>query len=103
MKVSVRDSCDQPRTIGIGLGIFRPLARGLGGALLLTAALSGCIKTESTVDVKPIDIKVEPLEATLNVNIHVQQEVNQSLDYLYGNAPAPGQPPKPATMPAPGN
>jgi hypothetical protein len=47
-----------------------------------------------------VNVHVDPIEMTLNVNVRVQKEVDKAFDYLYGGDV--GAPPAPPTQPTTG-
>ena len=71
--------------------------RAILSAGVSLAALGGCVHTDSTVEIsKPIEVKIAPIEATLNVNVRIQKEVDNAFDSVYG----PTTQVSPATRPA---
>ena len=54
----------------------------LAAAVLLGIGASACIRTDNTVDVKPIEIK--PVHITLDINIRIEK----ALDDFFGDLDA---------------
>lgn len=50
-------------------------------AFVVTAAMTGCIKTESQVNVKAEPIEIKPIEVKIDINLRVEKE----LDDFFGD------------------
>lgn len=70
-------------------GMLTVLSASLGAAFL-----GGCIHTQSEIQGgdKPIKVEVAPIEATLNINVRIQKEVDNAFDSVYGPTTQPVTP-----------